>query len=208
MGQSLSEIAQLLKDSTKKIQLIYAFNGTGKTRLSREFKELISPKELESEEEEEETGVKILYYNAFTEDLFYWDNDLDADLNRKLKIQPNNFTSWILQDQGQDSNIIANFQHYTSDKLTPRFNEKYVTKDKEGNDIEVNAYSELTFSIQGGDDSSIENIKISKSEESCFIWSLFYSILEQVIEVLNVPEPNERETDKFNDLEYVFIDDL
>jgi len=47
MGQSLTEIAQTLRDADKKVQLIYAFNGSGKTRLSREFKQLIAPKELE-----------------------------------------------------------------------------------------------------------------------------------------------------------------
>ena len=31
-----------------------------------------------------------LYFNAFTEDLFSWDNDLDGDSDRKLKI---NFAS-------------------------------------------------------------------------------------------------------------------
>lgn len=36
---------------------------------------------------------------------------------------------------------------------------------------------------------------------------MFYSLLEQVIEVLNVVEPDERETNKFNQLEYIFIDD-
>ena len=40
MGKSLNEIAGELKDNNKKVQLIYAFNGTGKTRLSREFKNL------------------------------------------------------------------------------------------------------------------------------------------------------------------------
>ena len=47
MGQSLTEIAQTLRDADKKVQLIYAFNGSGKTRLSREFKQLIAPKELQ-----------------------------------------------------------------------------------------------------------------------------------------------------------------
>ncbi|WP_434527848.1 hypothetical protein [Vibrio sp. K4] len=42
MSKSLTEIAQDLKASTKKIQLLYAFNGTGKTRLSREFKNLLA----------------------------------------------------------------------------------------------------------------------------------------------------------------------
>ncbi|MCK0144312.1 AAA family ATPase [Arenibacter sp. F26102] len=206
MGQSLKEIAQSLKDTDKKVQLIYAFNGTGKTRLSRAFKELIAPKEIDVEDEEE-SGIKVLYYNAFTEDLFFWDNDLDTDLLRKLKIQPNNFTNWVLRNQGKGPNIITNFQRYTSEKLTPRFNETYTTKDKENRDIIVNAYSEVTFSIEGGNEENIENIKISKGEESCFIWSVFYCSLEQVIEVLNVPEPNERETDQFDDLEFVFIDD-
>ena len=191
MGQSLTEIAQKLKDANKKVQLIYAFNGTGKTRLSREFKELIAPKEAESAEENE-SGVKILYYNAFTEDLFYWDNDLDADSDRKLIIQPNGFTDWVLKEQGQEPNIAANFQHYTSDKLTPLFSTDY---------------SEVRFSFERGNDESPENVKISKGEESCFIWSVFYSFLEQIINVLNIGEPEERETDQFNDLKYVFIDD-
>ena len=206
MGQSLTEIAQALRDTDKKVQLIYAFNGTGKTRLSREFKELIAPKDTDGEDQKE-SGIKILYYHAFTEDLFYWDNDLDADTNRKFKIQPNNFTKWVLQDQGQENNIVTHFQHYTSDKLSPRFNEEYITKDKDNQDITISAYSEITFSIARGDDRSINNIKISKGEESCLIWCVFYSLLEQVVEVLNVAEPSERETDQFNDLEYVFIDD-
>jgi wobble nucleotide-excising tRNase len=207
MGQSLIEISETLKNTDKKVQLIYAFNGTGKTRLSREFRLLVAPKDLE---EEENTSIKVLYYNAFTEDLFYWDNDLDADVNRKLLIRPNGFTNMLLEflkDQGLDGNIISNFQHYTSDKLTPRFNEEYTAKDKENRAITIKAYSEITFSIEGGNQESIENIKISKAEESNFIWCVFYSLLEQVVEQLNIPEPENRATDKFNDLKYVFIDD-
>lgn len=206
MGQTLKEIAQTLRDADKKVQLIYAFNGIGKTRLSREFKELIAPKEAETEEQED-AGIKMLYYNAFTEDLFYWDNDLDADKNRKLIIRPNGFTNWVLRDEGQGNNIITHFQRYTNDKLTPYFNEQYTTKDKDGKDITVKAYSEITFSIEGGNEQKVENIKISKGEESCLIWCVFYSLLEQIIEVLNDAIKNESEPDKFEKLEYVFIDD-
>ena len=95
MGKTLTEIAQTLKYANKKVQLIYAFNGAGKTRLSREFKKLVAPRN-EGEEQEDEKPIKVLYYNAFTEDLFYWDNDLDEDRNRKLIIHPNSFTDWIL----------------------------------------------------------------------------------------------------------------
>jgi hypothetical protein len=71
MSKTLAEIAQQLKDANKKVQLIYAFNGTGKTRLSREFKQLVTPK-INGEEQEGEASshelsrTRILYYNAFT----------------------------------------------------------------------------------------------------------------------------------------------
>ena len=188
MGQTLSEIAEELKSSNKKKQLIYAFNGTGKTRLSRTFKELIAPKD----ESAETAQHKILYYNAFTEDLFYWDNDLDYDINFKLKIQPNFFTNWILKDQGQDQNIISVFQRHTNNKLTPNFNTDF---------------AEVTFSIESGDTERTGNLKISKGEESLFIWSIFQTLLEQVISTLNIAEPGHRDTNEFDHLEYVFIDD-
>ena len=188
MGKTLEEIAQELKDSSKKVQLIYAFNGVGKTRLSRIFKDLVTSEQ----KDEEKTRSKIIYYNAFTEDLFYWDNDLEEDTNRKLKIRPNGFTRWILVDVGQERNIITNFQRYTSNKLTPRFNKDY---------------SEVNFSVEGGNETRLENIKISKGEENCLIWCIFYSLLKEVIDVLNMPEIDERPVDGFNELEYVFIDD-
>ena len=208
MGISLADIARQLRNANKKVQLIYAFNGTGKTRLSREFKELVAPKNDNDENGQPElTRNKILYYNAFTEDLFYWDNDLELDAEPKLKIQPNSFTDWVLMDQGQDQNITTVFQRYTSDKLTPRFNEEYKTRNKDGKEITVKAFSEVTFSLKRGDDEESGNLKISKGEESNFIWSIFYTLLEQVINVLNVAESDDRETRDFDQLEYVFIDD-
>ena len=47
MGQSLTVIAQTLRDADKKVQLIYAFNGSGNTCLFSVYKQLIAPKELE-----------------------------------------------------------------------------------------------------------------------------------------------------------------
>lgn len=212
MSKTLKEIAQQLKDANKKVQLIYGFNGMGKTRLSRAFKELVSPKRDGDEggdevDQSELSRNKILYYNAFTEDLFYWDNDLEQDADPKLKIQPNSFTDWVLRDQGQDQNIIANFQRYTNDKLTPRFNEEYKVKGKDDKENTAKAFSEVIFSLERGDDERADNLKISKGEESNFIWSIFYTLIEQVIEVLNVAEPVDRETNNFDQLEYVFIDD-
>src|SRR6056297_3537030 len=152
MGQTLEELAKQLRDANKKVQLIYAFNGTGKTRLSRAMKDLIAPKPAEGEDGEP-SREKVLYYNAFTEDLFYWDNDILNDGEPKLMIQPNSFTDWILKEQGQDRNIITNFQRYTNERLTPRFNEEYTRQDANGNDTTVQAFCEVTFSLgTGGDD--------------------------------------------------------
>ena len=209
MSRTLEQIAQDLKDANKKVQLIYAFNSTGKTRLSRAFKQLVAPKSEDGEEGDspESSRDKILYYNAFTEDLFYWDNDLQGDAEPRLKIQLNSFTDWILEEQGQDQNIIANFQRYANDKLTPRFNEAYTIKDKNKKDITVKAFSEVTFSLERGDNDHSGNLKISKGEESNFIWSIFYTLLDQVITILNVADPTERETNQFDRLAYVFVDD-
>jgi len=191
MGKSLEEIAEELKNSPKNVQLIYAFNGVGKTRLSREFKKIIASNKEEKEYQGDE-NVKVLYYNAFTEDLFYWDNDLDRNTKREMLIHPNSFTDWVLREEGQENNIIKNFQHYTNKRLTPRFS---------------NTFDRVTFSFEGGNQERIENIKISRGEENCFIWCVFYSFLSEIMEVLNVFDPEERSTYQFNNLKYVFIDD-
>jgi len=153
MGKTLIDIAQQLKDANKKVQLLYAFNGTGKTRLSREFKQLIAPKVCDEEGDGEAdapelTRNKILYYNAFTEDLFYWDNDLAGDAEYKLKIQPNAYTSWLLtllKDLGQDGNIVHYFQRYANDKLTPHFSADF---------------DEVTFSLERGNEEPSPHIKL------------------------------------------------
>lgn len=214
MGKKLEAIAQQLKDANKKVQLIYAFNGTGKTRLSRTFKQLIAPRVdaggADDEVEAPETARnKILYYNAFTEDLFFWDNDLARDAEPRLKIQPNSFTDWILVNQGQDLNVITTFQRYTKDKLTPRFNAERREPDNDdpAKEVIIRAFSEVTFSMERGDETNSGVLKISKGEESNFIWSIFYTLLDQVIGVLNVAEPADRETNEFDQLEYVFVDD-
>ncbi|MFC2544595.1 MAG: AAA family ATPase [Aggregatibacter sp.] len=193
MTKSLDEIAKQLRDSGKKFNLIYAFNGSGKTRLSNEFKKLIASKSKDAHEKTL-TRRKILYFNALTEDLFYWDNDLlnDNDPKYKLKIQSNSFISWLITEQGDEDKVISKFHHYCDKKLMPKF------------DIENN---QITFSFARGDGRHEENIKLSKGEESNFIWSIFHTFIEQVIAELNIREPCERSTNEFDELNYIFIDD-
>lgn len=194
MGQTLRQVAEQLKNGNKKVQLIYGFNGTGKTRLSREFKQLVDPKNDGDEDVDysELAEKKILYYSAFTEDLFYWDNDLEHDAEPKLKIHSNAFTKWVLQERGQDRNIVTIFQTYTNEKLTPNFSVDF---------------SEVSFSFERGNQQQEPNVKISKGEESNFIWSVFNSLIREMISELNILEIQDRSTHVFNNLEFVFIDD-
>lgn len=183
MGKSLIDIVQELRtvaeqsSKPKRVQLIYAFNGVGKTRLSQAFKDNINSG-IDNPDEE-----KVIYYNAFTEDLFYWDNHVS-----KLCIQPNSFTNWVIRDQGGDANIATHFSRYTNKYLTAKF---------EGLDS-------VQFSYAAGNDETITDIKISKGEESCFIWSVFYHLLSQIIEERN---RGDKEVNKFGHYEYIFIDD-
>lgn len=194
MSKTLTEIAKQLKDNDKKVQLIYAFNSTGKTRLSREFKQLIAPKNDDEAEQTELSRTKILYYNAFTEDLFYWDNDLEADNEPKLKIQPNSFINWIFENQGLDRKIIDNFQSFTGTKVEPQFD---ITQGS----ITFKIIGAFSSGFSTGFNTTSSNVKISKGEESNFIWSIFYTLLQAVIDTLK--EGN----DDFKALKYVFIDD-
>lgn len=96
MSKTLKEVAEQLnaprtvknKKTTEvevvtqvpKVQLIYAFNGTGKTRLSREFKQLVAPKGNGDDDEATLPREKIFYYNAFT-------NSITEDLPREIELR-------------------------------------------------------------------------------------------------------------------------
>jgi len=127
-----------------------------------------------------------------TEDLFFWGKATSDDAEPKLNIQPNSFTRWVLADQGQDQKVVSTFQRYTNDALTPLFSPDF---------------TEVSFSIQRGNNEHASNIKISKGEESIFIWSLFERLIHQVSEELEDEESTINTTEIFNALEYVFIDD-
>lgn len=189
MSKTLKEIAKQLEESKKKVQLIYAFNGTGKTRLSREFKEHVSKKHDSDNDvgDSDLSNKNIIYFSAFTEDLFYWDNDLKEDLNPKLKIVNNSFIKWIIKEQGQANNVATHFQHYTNTKITPKFSDDLTS---------------VSFYIADKESGDLKEIKISKGEESNFIWCVFYALLEELINVLN-----DGQEDTFNKIKYVFIDD-
>ena len=75
--QSLDDIVPYFRSLNKKYNIIFAHNGVGKTRLSMAFKDL---------KKNEGADGDTLYFNAYTEDLFTWDNDLDNNTDRYLII--------------------------------------------------------------------------------------------------------------------------
>lgn len=152
---SLKEIAQKLKDSNEPISLIYAFNSTGKTKLSVEYKNITK------KEDGKHTGV---YYNAYSEDLFRWDNDEPNDNeNMRLEVIPSSLNPYF-------SSIIEN-PALLEEKLA-RYLPSYTYT------FDINANPEIgidAIRFARGDE---QNIKISRGEERIFVWCFFLALFD------------------------------
>lgn len=127
----------------------------------------------------------VLCYNAFFEDFFHWDNE-----NLVLAISKDSWISNLIKDEGLHNEIDSNFKKFTNGSIETDINDT-VTK--------------VSFKLLG-DDEDKGNIKISKGEESLFIWSVYYTILNTAIDNLIESEDN-RTTACFNNLKYIIIDD-
>ena len=149
-------------------------------------------KELVNEVKDEEIIKHLIYYNAYTEDLFFWDNDLVNDSEKKLKINKNSAFIDLIESQGKENEVAKKFKEFTSSKIEPNIDTKT---------------GEVTFSLPTGDGKSIDNIKISRGEENVFIWTMFYVLLETIISELNIDEESERSTNEFDNIKYIYIDD-
>lgn len=172
---SLTALAQHLRDEleNKKYILLYAYNGTGKTRLSIEFKN------LGKNGDQRDT----LYFNAFTEDLFSWDNDLENDRERVLKIN-------------SESRFFAGLGEMEMDnRIRPLLN-RYADFDFR---IDTTNW-EITFSreIQDGDTTTVvDHIKVSRGEENIFIWCFFLAIVQLALDG----------AEAYRWVKYIYIDD-
>jgi len=163
----------------KKYIVLFAYNGTGKTRLSAEFKSL-------GQRLIEETGEKTadtLYYNAFTEDLFYWDNDLDNDAERLLKLNSNSRFFSGLKDLEMESRIRPLLHRYADFDFTINYK-----------DSAISFFRDMIIS---GSVERVDNIKISRGEENIFIWCFFLAIVQLVID----------KVESYNWVKYIYVDD-
>lgn len=130
--------------------------------------------------------IAVLCYSALLEDMFVWNNEKNI-----LQFDSNSWIIKLVKDQGLENEIITNFRNITRTKVEPLF------------DFEK---GEIGFNLVKGDDAGLNNIKISKGEESIFIWSVFNTVLEMAINTLNDSKIN-RTTNIFNSLRYIVIDD-
>jgi hypothetical protein len=163
----------------KDLILFFAHNGTGKTRLSMEFKQ--AGKQLDADGNV--TARDTLYFNAFTEDLFSWNNDLENDTNRFIVLNSDSAFFNGLHELDLDVKIESFFHNYADLK----FDINYET-------------SIVTFSrsiIVDGNEQKIDNIKISRGEENLFIWCFFLAICQLAID----KDP------AYSWVKYIYIDD-
>jgi hypothetical protein len=156
--QSLRNLVTRLRDDlnnpTKPTQLVlvYAYNRTGKTRLSMEFKDVGKRKN--------NGNADTLYFNAYTEDLFVWENDLEADSSRYLQLNPDSSFFNGLKDLALDETIAGYLSRYADF------------------DFDID-YAAWKVSFRKDD---AENIKISRGEQNIFIWCLFMAVCERMLD--------------------------
>jgi len=160
--------------ATKKTLLLFAYNGTGKTRLSMAFRELGKL----------DRGRDTLYFNAFTEDLFSWDNDLEGDSERVLKLNADSRFFAGLDELEMDNRIRPILNRYAdfdfridTDNWEVRFSREELTEDEPN---------------------TIDNIKVSRGEENLFIWCFFLAIVQLSMD---------KDIEAYSWVKYVYIDD-
>lgn len=173
--ENLEEVVTHFRTASerKKFFLLYAYNGIGKTRLSMKFKDAGKSDE----------GQDTLYFNAFTEDLFRWDNDLENDDLRRLKFIKSSRFFDGLQEADLENRIRPLLCRYADFNFKINYEDGYVTFNRQ---VLIDDRSE-----------TIEDIKVSRGEENIFIWCFFLAVAQMAIDGENV----------YDWVDYIYIDD-
>jgi energy-coupling factor transporter ATP-binding protein EcfA2 len=201
----LRNLAEHLRQEleNKKFILLYAYNGTGKTRLSTAFKDLGKVVGADGAVEQRDT----LYFNAFTEDLFSWDNDLENDSERKLVLNANSRFFAGLESMEMDNRIRTLLDRYAD------FEFRIDTTSWEvvfARAFRVRVGGTVGHEVEGADagpgkseDEYVtrreEAIKVSRGEENIFMWCFFLAIVELALD--------DDGTGPYNWVKHIYIDD-
>lgn len=170
--KTLNNVVTRLRDdlNTSDIVLLYAFNRTGKTRLSMSFKE---------KGKKDKNGPNTLYFNAFTEDLFTWDNDLQKDEKRYLKINETSKFFKGLKGLSLEEKIHSHLDRYAQINFKINYDDWRIIFSREVPNPKYNPKNPNNIEpekiVQ-------ENLKISRGEENIFVFSVFMAICELAIE--------------------------
>jgi wobble nucleotide-excising tRNase len=187
---SLPEVAQHLRAEldSKNYVLLYAYNGTGKTRLSMAFRDLGRVIKNDGETTQRDT----LYFNAYTEDLFSWDNDLES--GRQLVLELNDDSKFFngLQELEMEVKIGKFLNRYVDFSFYIDYDRKAVADDSE-----ITLPPAVMFFRDRDEDGDPIPIKVSRGEENIFIWCFFLAIVQLVLDG----------AEAYKWVKYVYIDD-
>ena len=167
---TLTEVAKHLRNrlETRDHLLLFAHNGTGKTRLSMLFRET-----------DQNEGVRdTLYFNAFTEDLFNWDNN-----QRVLRINSDSQFVTGLREQEMESRIR---------EFLPRYADFYFFIDYDNWAVRFGRDGSMD-----GTDAIPDAIKVSRGEERLFIWCFFLAVAKLALDG----------EEAYSWVKYLYIDD-
>lgn len=172
--QSIDRLSTRLVDDLRESDdvLLFAYNGVGKTRLSMAFKDRLK-------QQRNNVGPKVLYFNAFTEDLFTWDNDLNEDQQRFLKINENsNFIRGLqglsIEDKIRD--IVRNYAQFDFRIDYDHWNISFSRIVKNPRFHPENPHNTEPETI------TQDLIKISRGEEMIFIFAVFMAICQLAVD--------------------------
>ncbi len=182
--EALDEIVKYIRTLENKYFLLFAYNGIGKTRLSMTFKEA----------GKSDGNPDTLYFNAFTEDLFTWDNDLDNDTHRVLLLNKDSKFFGGIKNLDIDNKIRPLLQRYADFNFLTIFDYK---KENSQDEKEYWAVKFIREELVDGTTENIEFIKVSRGEENIFIWCLFLAIAQLAID----------EAENYDWVKYIYIDD-
>ncbi len=172
----LNAIATHLREklAEKKYILLFAYNGTGKTRLSMAFKDLgktvtARPMTVNDNVNDaltiEEVQPDTLYFNAFTEDLFNWDNDLENDERRVMRLNSDSRFFGGLREIEMENRIGPLLARYTDFNFFINYGDWEIIffrdRDKNGDPLPI---------------------KVSRGEENIFVWCFFLAVAQLAID--------------------------
>lgn len=157
----------------KKFVLLYAYNGTGKTRLSMAFKDIGKQGDARD----------TLYFNAFTEDLFTWDNDLEGDSARVMKMNALSRFFAGLETLEMETRIRPFLHRYADFDFSIDYSDWTIRFSR---DVQMEETTQ-----------TIDNIKVSRGEENLFVWCFFLAIVQLAMDG----------AEAYQWVKYIYIDD-